>query len=168
MAHDVRTARRYYHVHGIGVGVKRVGGISALNKTRGERPPLLERRVEDSSSNEDDSDTDSEPQSPRALHPPAGGDSQRHAAGGAANKEDAATAEARRRNGGCRLRRAAGLLDNNRDPASHPRDRGHGWTGAYSAEVLFKDPAVKAGFAGKTPEQVYNKYEYVRRCFLKL
>ncbi|KAF0304914.1 hypothetical protein FJT64_023351 [Amphibalanus amphitrite] len=40
-------------------------------------------------------------------------------------------------------------------------------SGKYNAGVLFMDPAVREGLAGKTRDQVYNKFKYMRKCYVK-
>ena len=40
-------------------------------------------------------------------------------------------------------------------------------TGGYSATELYRDPAVVEGLRAKTRVQVYNKFKYLRKQFLK-
>ena len=183
MAHDLRTAQRYYDVHGVGQGVRRIGAMATLMRTRGEvRPPSP--GPSDASYSESESEScpgtpmamaptprtmDIPPMTPEsrpgtlmamaptpptADHPPM----TPEVAPAAPSSPVATERPGRRR--ACWSAKETQLLMR----ASEGMVR----SGTYNAAALFADPAVREGLAGKTPDQIYNKFKYIRKCFTKM
>ena len=207
MAHDLRTAQRYYDVHGVGQGVRRIGAMATLMRTRGEvRPPSP--GPSDASYSESESEScpgtpmamaptprtmDIPPMTPEsrpgtlmamaptpptADHPPMTPESRPgtpmamaptpptadhppmtpEVAPAAPSSPVATERPGRRR--ACWSAKETQLLMR----ASEGMVR----SGTYNAAALFADPAVREGLAGKTPDQIYNKFKYIRKCFTKM